>query len=75
MAVVPNDVVIASGTGASVGKAGEKKGGSRYEARVAEAQWDFLLFWRGRSTATVMLGCESFTHVGRQQLDKSAFAY
>lgn len=42
--MVPNDVVIASGTGASVGKAGEKKGGSRYEARVAEALWDFLFF-------------------------------
>lgn len=27
--VVPNDVVVAFGTGASVGKAGEKKGGRR----------------------------------------------
>ena len=30
LAVVPNDVVNALGTGVSVGKAGEKKGGSRY---------------------------------------------
>lgn len=42
LAVVPNDVVIALGTGASVGKAGEKKGGSRYQESVAEAEWDFL---------------------------------
>lgn len=43
MAVVPDDVVIALGTGASVGKAGEKKGGSRYQESAAE--WDF--FGRG----------------------------
>lgn len=42
LAVVPNDVVIALGTGASVGKAGEKKGGSRYQESVAEAEWDFF---------------------------------
>lgn len=40
LAVVPNDVAIALGTGASVGKAGAKKGGSRYQESVAE--WDFL---------------------------------
>lgn len=40
--MVPNDVVIALGTGASVGKAGEKKGGSRYQESVAEAEWDFF---------------------------------
>lgn len=43
--MLPNDVVIALGTGASVGKAGEKKGGSRYQASVAEAQWDFFFFF------------------------------
>lgn len=47
--MVPNDVVIALGTGASVGKAGEKKGGSRYQESVSEAEWDFFFlegeFW------------------------------
>lgn len=43
--MLPNDVVIALGTGASVGKAGEKKGGSRYQASVAEAEWDFFFFF------------------------------
>lgn len=47
LAVVPNDVVIALGTGASVGKAGEKKGGSRYQESVAEAEWDFYSFLEG----------------------------
>lgn len=46
LAVVPNDVVSALGTGASVGKAGEKKGGSRYQERVAEDKWDFFFFLR-----------------------------
>lgn len=45
--MVPNDVVIALGTGESVGKAGEKKGGSRYQESVAEAEWDFLFFFGG----------------------------
>lgn len=45
--MVPNDVVIALGTGESVGKAGEKKGGSRYQESVAEAEWDFSFFFRG----------------------------
>lgn len=34
---MPNDVVIASGTEASVGKPREKEGGSRYQASTAEA--------------------------------------
>lgn len=71
--MVPNDVVIALGTGASVGKAGEKKGGSRYQESVAEAEWDF--FWRGSSGDAVMLGCGSSSHVGRRHLDRPAFAY
>lgn len=45
--MVPNDVVIALGTGESVGKAGEKKGGSRYQESVAEAEWDFSFFFGG----------------------------
>ncbi|KAI3365611.1 hypothetical protein L3Q82_010693 [Scortum barcoo] len=78
LAVVPNDVVIASGTGASVGKAGEKKGGSRYQESVVEAEWDFGggEGWGGSgSGAAVMSGCGSSTHVGRRQLDRPSFAY
>lgn len=73
--MVPNDVVIALGTGASVGKAGEKKGGSRYQERVAEDEWDFFFsFWKG-SEAAVILGYGSATHVCWQQLDRPSFAY
>lgn len=71
--MVPDDVVIALGNGASVGKAGEEKGGSRYQESVAEAEWDFFFF--GESGGAVMLGCGSSTHVGRRQLDGPAFAY
>lgn len=74
--MVPNDVVIALGNGASVGKAGEEKGGSRYQESVAEAEWDFLFFFILReSGGAVMLGCGSSTHVGRRQLGRPAFAY
>lgn len=55
LAVLPNDVVIAWGTGASVGKAKKKKkkareekGGSWYQARVAAAEWGFFLFFFDR---------------------------
>lgn len=66
LAVVPNDVVPALGTWASVGKkAGEKKGGSRYRESVAGAEWDS--FWRGSFGAAVMLGWWSSAHVGRRQ--------
>lgn len=45
-AVVPSDVVFALGTRASVGKVGEKKGGSRYQESVAEAERDcFIIFF------------------------------
>lgn len=39
--MVPDDVVVALGTRASVGKGGEK-GGSRYQESVAESEWDFF---------------------------------
>ena len=42
--MVPSDVVFALGTGASVGKVGEKRGGSRYQESVAKAEWDFFEF-------------------------------
>lgn len=44
---MPSDVVIASGTEASVGKEGKKHGGSWYQAYIAEAEWDFFFFLRG----------------------------
>lgn len=68
LAVVPNDVDIALGTGASVGKAREKKGGSRYQESVG-------IFWTGSSGGAVMSGCGSSALVGRRHFDGPAFAY
>lgn len=52
--MVPNDVVFASGTGASVGKVGEKKGGSQYQESAVEAEWDLLFciycIWTGEQS-------------------------
>lgn len=67
LAVVPNDVVIALETGASVGKAGENKGGSRYQERVAEAEREW--------SCSDVVDVGSSTRVCRRQLGRPAFAY
>lgn len=75
---MPSDVVIASGTKASVGKEAKKDGGSWYQAYIAEAEWDFWFFfffpkWGEGCGAAVTVGCGSPANNGSQLLEKLTF--